>query len=50
MLPASGMEAKCESAPPRPGRLRKPPERDTNGLAAIGGHNDGSMGKFSYSG
>ena len=51
MLPASGMEAKCESLPPR---AWPPPEgprkRDTDGLAAIGRHNDGSMGKFSYSG
>ncbi len=35
-------------------RGRPPPEgprkRDTNGLAAIARHNDGSMGKFSYSG
>ena len=51
MLPASGMEAKCESPPPRAGRLRMASrKRDTDGLAAISRHNDGSMGKFSYSG
>jgi hypothetical protein len=58
MLPASGTEAKRESppvlfAPPR-GRPQAPPKgaqkRDTGGIAAITGHNDDSMGKFSYSG
>jgi hypothetical protein len=39
MLPATGTEAKC-------------PKRkyDTDRFAAITGHNDDSMGKFSYSG
>ena len=29
---------------------RTPEIRDTDGIAAIARHNDGSMGKFSYSG
>jgi hypothetical protein len=58
MLPASGTEAKRESpsvlpAPPR-NRVQAPSKgaqkRDTGGIAAITGHNDDSMGKFSYSG
>jgi hypothetical protein len=65
MLPASGTEAKRESPPvffaprtaglKRPGRGPRAPlqgaqKRDTGGIAAITGHNDDSMGKFSYSG
>jgi hypothetical protein len=50
MLPASGMEAKSESLPRPPAASGTPGKRDTNGLAAIARHNDGSMGKFSYSG
>ena len=56
MLPASGMEAKSESPPAQrrlpqaPGRLRRARNDDTDGIDAIRGHNDGSMGKFSYSG
>jgi hypothetical protein len=47
MLPASGMEAKYQSLPTSPDRIWK---RDTDGLAAIARHNDGSMGKFSCNG
>jgi hypothetical protein len=47
MLPASGMETKSKSLPPRPRGFRK---HDTDGIDAITRHNDGSMGKFSYSG
>ena len=40
--------------PPAPGGSRRHPEgsrkRDTDGIDAIRRHNDGSMGKFSYSG
>jgi hypothetical protein len=39
---------------PRLGRRFSAPDRtqkrDTDGIAAIAGHNDDSMGKFSYSG
>jgi len=53
MLPATGTEAKTESPPPRPGRRTgggKKRKCDTDRIAAITGHNDDSMGKFSYSG
>ncbi len=57
MLPASDTEAKHESPPvfitPAAPGLQHPDgtqKRDTDGIAAIAGHNDDSMGKFSYSG
>jgi hypothetical protein len=57
MLPASDTEAKHESPPvsitpaaPALQRAGRHQKRDTDGIAAIAGHNDDSMGKFSYSG
>jgi hypothetical protein len=57
MLPANGTEAKRESPPvfitpaaPALQRLHSTQKSDTDGIAAISGHNDDSMGKFSYSG
>jgi len=47
MLPANGRWA--SSIGVDCGR-NGPGSRDTHGIAAIAGHNDGSMGKFSYSG
>jgi hypothetical protein len=57
MLPASDTETKHESppvfiTPAAPGLQRAggSQKSDTDGIAAIAGHNDDSMGKFSYSG
>jgi hypothetical protein len=53
MLPAAGIEAKCESPPrflPLPAGPGTKRTCDTDGITAITGHNDDSMGKFSSSG
>ena len=51
MLPATGTEAKCnDAASYRTEAKCRNRKSDTDGIAAITGHNDDSMGKFSYSG
>jgi len=51
MLPATGTEAKCtDAASYRTEAKCRNRKSDTDRIAAITGHNDDSMGKFSYSG